>query len=196
MIAFGTRGDVQPLVVLAAGISSRSTWCSEVLLLTHQLHAGFVEPLLKLSRTEPCESLVIPQLATVDSPPVLWKGQSLAASFLRVIHVFATDGEYRSRSSRSNTAVLTIQPPQQCSLKVHAILHHPSHTRTTQCVQCVFGTPYSPKGTSGSDATEARANLAQQNGCMEACRGASLIIFNMFALEGFHVSEAYNVSLL
>lgn len=48
-------------------------------------------------------------------------------------------------------------------------------------------------GTPELDAAEARANLAQQHGCMEACRGASLVIFNMFALEGFHVSEAYSV---
>lgn len=56
------------------------------------------------------------------------------------------------------------------------------------------GEPYSLIGTSGSDAAEARANLAQQDGCVKACRGAGLVIFNMFALEGFHVSEAYNVS--
>lgn len=74
VIAFGTRGDVQPLVVLAGGIAARSTWCSEVVLLTHQLHAGFVEHVLRRG-AESREGLVIPQLTTVDSPPVLWKGQ-------------------------------------------------------------------------------------------------------------------------
>lgn len=59
---------------------------------------------------------------------------------------------------------------------------------------CVHGKPHSLIGTSGSDAAEARANLAQQNGSVEACRGAGLVIFNLFGLEGFHVSEAYNVS--
>lgn len=51
-------------------------------------------------------------------------------------------------------------------------------------------------GTSGSNAAEARANFAQQDACIEACRGAGLVVFNMFALEGFHVSEAYSVSRL
>lgn len=49
------------------------------------------------------------------------------------------------------------------------------------------------KGTPEFDAAAARANLSQQHGCMEACRGAGLVVFNMFALEGFHVSEAYSV---
>eukprot|EP00903_Cladosiphon_okamuranus_P017745 g16335.t1 len=117
VIAFGTRGDVQPLVVLAAGIAARSPWCHEVVFVTHQSHAGFVEHQLHFCG----EGTVKPQLATVNSPPVLWKGPS------------------------------------------------------------------------GSDAAEARANLAQQNGCVEACRGAGLVIFNLFALEGFHVSEAYKI---
>eukprot|EP00752_Nemacystus_decipiens_P015141 g13488.t1 len=124
VIAFGTRGDVQPLVVLAAGVASRSAWCSEVVFLTHQLHAGFVESLLlKLCAADggagPMKTK--PQLATVDSPPVLWKGAP------------------------------------------------------------------------GSVAAEVRGNLAQEDGCMEACHRAGLVIFNMFALEGFHVSEAYNI---
>lgn len=78
VIAFGTRGDVQPLVILASGIAARSAWCSEVVLLTHQLHAGFVESLLlTLSGADSRDGSTKPQLATVDSPPVLWKGQSV-----------------------------------------------------------------------------------------------------------------------
>lgn len=87
VVAFGTRGDVQPLVILAAGLAARSTWCKEVVFLTHQLHAVWVESLLKLSAgTEHCgDDLAMPQLATVDSPPVMWKGQSIQPC--RLLHV-------------------------------------------------------------------------------------------------------------
>ncbi|CAM9582598.1 unnamed protein product, partial [Ectocarpus fasciculatus] len=112
VIAFGTRGDVQPLVLLAAGMASRSDLWSAVVFVTHDGHHEFVRSLLGGQAVA---------VVAVDSPPVLWKG------------------------------------------------------------------------TPGSDAAEARANLAQQNGCIEACRGANLVIFNMFALEGYHVGEALRI---
>ncbi|CBJ26263.1 amino acid adenylation domain protein [Ectocarpus siliculosus] len=112
VIAFGTRGDVQPLVLLAAGMAAQSDLWNAVVLVTHDGHHEFVRSLLGGQAVA---------VAAVDSPPVLWKG------------------------------------------------------------------------TPGSDAAETRANLAQQNGCIEACRGANLVIFNMFALEGYHVSEALRI---
>ncbi|CAB1118483.1 unnamed protein product [Ectocarpus sp. CCAP 1310/34] len=112
LIAFGTRGDVQPLVLLAAGMAARSDLWNAVVLVTHDGHREFVRSLLGGQAVA---------VAAVDSPPVLWKG------------------------------------------------------------------------TPGSDAAETRANLAQQNGCIEACQGANLVIFNMFALEGYHVSEALRI---
>lgn len=71
VIAFGTRGDVQPLVILAAGLASSSAWCSKVVVVTHEQHAHFVESLLTNGR----DSERLTEIATVDSPPVLWKGQ-------------------------------------------------------------------------------------------------------------------------
>lgn len=73
VIAFGTRGDVQPLAIVAAGLASSSAWCSEVVVVTHKQHAHFVESLFTIGSES--ESLV--EIATVDSPPVLWKGQSM-----------------------------------------------------------------------------------------------------------------------
>lgn len=46
----------------------------------------------------------------------------------------------------------------------------------------------------GSSAAEERANLAQQDACEEACEGAGLVVFNMFALEGYHVAEKMRVN--
>ncbi|CAM9436501.1 unnamed protein product, partial [Hapterophycus canaliculatus] len=110
VLAFGTRGDVQPLVILAAAIASSSSWCSETVLVTHDAHRVW------------CTTLAgTIDVVGVDSPPVLWIG---------------TEGCYSA---------------------------------------------------------EARANLAQQNGCIEACRGAGLVVFNMFALEGYHIADAFNV---
>lgn len=48
-------------------------------------------------------------------------------------------------------------------------------------------------GTTGLDDAEARANLRQENACVKACEGAGLIIFNMFALEGYHLAEKMRV---
>ncbi|CAM9552545.1 unnamed protein product [Scytosiphon promiscuus] len=112
VIAFGTRGDVQPLVILAAEIASSSSWCSEngLVLVTHDAHRTW------------CTTLAGQiDIVGVDSPPVLWKG------------------------------------------------------------------------TAAFDDAEARANLAQEDGCIKACQGAGLIVFNMFALEGYHISEAFNI---
>lgn len=88
VIAFGTRGDVQPLVVLAAGMVERCSWCSSVVLLTHEQHALFVQPLLALlagpnassnsngssNNNETKEGFAKLKFAKVDSPPVIWRG--------------------------------------------------------------------------------------------------------------------------
>lgn len=72
-----------------------------------------------------------------------------------------------------------------------ALLH--AMTLHSSIVDVITGAP-------GSDAAaaEATANISQreeeEDGCMRACRGANLVIFNLFALEAYHVSEAYNVS--
>lgn len=68
MIAFGTRGDVQPLVLLAAGMAARSDLWNAVVLVTHDGHREFVRSLLGGQAVA---------VAAVDSPPVLWKGQLL-----------------------------------------------------------------------------------------------------------------------
>lgn len=91
VIAFGTRGDVQPLVIIAAGLVKRS-WCSESVLVTHTQHSHFVNGLLAPSiprdganrdvtattgaatnGSYTAKSLT--NFVPVDSPPVLWKGQ-------------------------------------------------------------------------------------------------------------------------
>lgn len=78
VIAFGTRGDVQPLVVLAGGIGSRSPWCSEVVLLSHHQHGDLVNSLLGTcmddGSTGGAGSVTF---APVDSPAVIWKGRSV-----------------------------------------------------------------------------------------------------------------------
>lgn len=64
VIAFGTRGDVQPLAILAGGIASRSSWCSETVLVTHDAHRAW------------CTTMAGQiDVVGVDSPPVLWKGK-------------------------------------------------------------------------------------------------------------------------
>lgn len=74
VVAFGSRGDVQPLAILAGGLASRAEWCNQVVLCCHQQHTGFVTALLA---REPCRSNSYsqPQIVAVESPPVLWKGQ-------------------------------------------------------------------------------------------------------------------------
>lgn len=71
VIAFGTRGDVQPLVILAAGLVSRCTWCSDVVLVSHKQHSALVRSVLDVS-VHPHHSATF---AAVDSPLVIWKGQ-------------------------------------------------------------------------------------------------------------------------
>lgn len=39
------------------------------------------------------------------------------------------------------------------------------------------------------------AHRAQQDACVVACKGAGLILFSMFALEGFHIAEKMQVVL-
>lgn len=53
---------------------------------------------------------------------------------------------------------------------------------------------YLTSGVAGSDAAEERATRAQQDACMQACQGAGLVVFNMFALEGYHVADKMQVS--
>ena len=72
VIAFGTRGDVQPLVVLAGGIESRSPSCSEVVLVSHHQHGDLVKSLLCA-----CADGSTASFAPVDSPAVIWKGRSM-----------------------------------------------------------------------------------------------------------------------
>ena len=75
VIAFGTRGDVQPLIVLAGGIASRSPWCSEVVLVSHHQHGDLAKPLLSACADGSTASFAT--FAPVDSPEVVWKGRSV-----------------------------------------------------------------------------------------------------------------------
>lgn len=45
----------------------------------------------------------------------------------------------------------------------------------------------------GEDSAVERAQEAQQDACMKACKGAGLVLINMFALEGFHIAEKMQV---
>lgn len=77
VIAFGTRGDVQPLIVLTGGIASRSPWCSEVVLVSHHQHGDLAKSLLGIGGTSTDGSTdgSLATFASVDSPAVIWKGQ-------------------------------------------------------------------------------------------------------------------------
>lgn len=91
VIAFGTRGDVQPLVIIAAGLVERS-WCSEAVLVTHTQHSHFVHGLLAPSIPRDGANIDVTgttgaatngsytakslaKFVPVDSPPIIWKGQ-------------------------------------------------------------------------------------------------------------------------
>lgn len=67
--AFGTRGDVQPLIDLAPGVAETS-WCDELVVVTHEEHQAFVTPLLVSTASST-------RLFPVNSPAVLWKGEYL-----------------------------------------------------------------------------------------------------------------------
>lgn len=76
VIAFGTRGDVQPLVVLAAGLRQRASWCTGVVIATHTCFRTLVYSIAfdppDLDNTE---AAAFSRFVAVDSPPLLWKGQ-------------------------------------------------------------------------------------------------------------------------
>lgn len=81
VIAFGTRGDVQPLAVLAYGLARSAPWCTEVALISHASHAHFAEPLLDAANTSSPDTpnsiaKGAAKFVPVNTPPVLWKGQS------------------------------------------------------------------------------------------------------------------------
>lgn len=65
--AFGTRGDVQPLFILTAGIAD-TNWCDEVVLVTHEAHG-------RLARHLTGRAAGTMKLVQVASPPVIWKGR-------------------------------------------------------------------------------------------------------------------------
>ena len=76
VIAFGTRGDVQPLIVLAAGLRLRTTWCTEVVIATHTCFRTLVQSIaLDPPDLDSLEAASIARFVAVDSPPLLWKGQ-------------------------------------------------------------------------------------------------------------------------
>lgn len=93
--AFGTRGDVQPLVAIAAGLAEKD-WCNEVTFVTHKQHCeGFVRTLLRQEANSKCK--VLP----VDSPPVIWKGIIACTA---KISVFPSEARTRSVSRSGGSA--------------------------------------------------------------------------------------------
>ena len=72
VMAFGKRGDVQPLVVLPADLRQRTTWGTEVLIATHTcfrtlVHSTALDPLdLDIPEAAPITRFVV-----VNSPHLL-----------------------------------------------------------------------------------------------------------------------------
>lgn len=94
IIAFGTRGDVQPLIVLAGGIASRSPWCSEVVLVSHRQHGDLAKPLLSACAHGSTASFAT--FAPVDSPAVVWKGRSVPPTSEVVLSAFHLNAKNHS----------------------------------------------------------------------------------------------------
>ncbi|CAM9667318.1 unnamed protein product [Choristocarpus tenellus] len=118
VIAFGTRGDVQPLAILTHHLPQTS-FCTKVVLISHSSHQELVESLWH--RSCPDRDRHVFEFYPVDSPPIIWKGGS------------------------------------------------------------------------GSERVDDTNHDIQQDSCVHACQGAGLVIFNLFALEGFHIAEAMEV---
>lgn len=83
LLAFGTRGDVQPLVVLAIAAAKKPAWCNELVFVTHREHADFINPMIE--SFDPATALI--QLVGVKSPAVMWEG-----TFLECSAVISPDG--------------------------------------------------------------------------------------------------------
>ncbi|CAN0460443.1 unnamed protein product, partial [Discosporangium mesarthrocarpum] len=49
------------------------------------------------------------------------------------------------------------------------------------------------KGGAESNRLEVEANRRQEDACELACRGAGLIMYNLFAMEAFHIAESMKV---
>lgn len=91
VIAFGTRGDVQPLIILAGGIATRSPWCSEVVVVSHHQHGDLVKSLLGACVGGSTANLAT--FAPVDSPAVIWKGRSVPPASELALSAFHWDAK-------------------------------------------------------------------------------------------------------
>lgn len=158
-LVLGSRGDVQPLALLAAHLQATRPLC--VTLVTHTAHAPWLHALLPALRLAAC----LPH-----SPGAVWHGEAAAA---------ATDAPVaREALITACCGALGLSPPagphrRGGDRSAASRGEHTSAHTSSDGAGC--GPPADRLA-----APEGAGTLNQQR----------LLVFNLFALEGYHLAEA------
>ena len=179
-LVLGSRGDVQPLALLAWHLQEQLA-SAAVTFATHAAHAAWLAALLP----NLCLGAGLPH-----APGALWHGHAAAV---------ATDApEAREAVISAVCAGLGLDPPPAAardsgrrtnpsvdSGAVEAGAAHGARTATTKPT------------TSGSSSSSSSSSLSAQCNASPGSAGGNqprrLLVFNLFALEGYHLAEALGV---
>ncbi|KAF6248879.1 hypothetical protein COO60DRAFT_1020102 [Scenedesmus sp. NREL 46B-D3] len=181
VIALGTRGDVQPLALLAWQLQHGQGGRDQVQQLSFITHAAHEAWLLEL----------FGQAVTTDST-------DNTGAYLRLLFIASKPASVWQQGSSSNTA----QPP---AIDLHAtrqqLLQHCCSAlqcswplqRSTQRQQ---QQPCSSSATTGASQTQTYGQDPPMQTQQQQQQQQCLIIFNLFALEGYHIAEALQLPCL
>lgn len=174
-LAFGTAGDVLPLLALAVRLSQECTPAARVCLVTHDAHQELV--------AEAAERHGL-QLRLVPTPPGrTWDGDS-SGSVPSPKRQRAGDGCAGQRSLFD-----TILEQQQREASIAACEQAFGRALPTSCIE-------QPQPlTSGGLPPTAPAAVPHPHAAAQGAEsgGGQAVVFNLFALEGFHIAEALGV---
>ena len=163
-LAFGTTGDVLPLLALALHVQKAG--CCELTFITHAAH----EPAVR----EPAEAGGVARLVLVDTPPGrVWQTGSAGSGAKRK----QPDKRVSSQQQQSQ-----MQQEVQTAALFDPELEERQREACIAACEEAFGRALSPA-----------QPLEQQWQREEPAPPPGLIVFNLFALEGFSIAEALAV---